>query len=196
MTTDMTNALERTKVHPSPAAGPTIHLLPGQWRATNNGEMLVTVLGSCVAVCLWDPYARIAGMNHFMLPGEAGADTIHEDAKFGVHSMELLIAALQKLGGTRAHLEAKVFGGGAVLASVSSAHIGERNAHFALEYLNREGIRILAQDLCGWHARKIMFDTAANHVHVKHITSTIHVAADEINFQAWTKPQYGTVELF
>ena len=192
----MRNALATATANPTQVAPKTIHLLPGGWQATNGGETLVTVLGSCVAACLWDPHVRVAGMNHFMLPGNRTADTIYDDAKFGVHSMELLITALQKLGAQRANLQAKVFGGGAVLECVSSAHIGERNAEFALEYLEREGIPVVGQDLRGRHARKIVFDTALNQVHVKHIRSTMHVASAERNLQAQTKPSTGTVELF
>jgi chemotaxis protein CheD len=173
-----------------------IHLSPGDWRTARNGERLVTVLGSCVAVCLWDPRLRIAGMNHFMLPGDPTAGTIYEDAKFGVHSMELLITALQKLGTQREHLEAKLFGGGAVLESVSSANVGTRNAEFALEYLEREGIPVVAQDLYGRHARKIVYDTAANRVHVKYLKAPLRLMAAEIDFQAQHKPPVGTVELF
>jgi chemotaxis protein CheD len=174
----------------------TIHLLPGDWKATNDGATLVTVLGSCVSACLWDPHARIAGMNHFMLPGESTRATIYEDAKFGVHSMELLITALQKLGAQRANLEAKVFGGGAVLECVSGAHIGERNAEFALEYLAREGIPVVSRDLCGPHARKIVYDTVANKVHVKHLRSSERVAPVEKALRETAKPTHGTVELF
>lgn len=191
----MTNALAPAATHPTQVAG-TIHLLPGQYRASVTGDTLVTVLGSCVAACLWDPQARVAGMNHFMLPGEKYSGSVHEDGKFGVHSMELLITALQQLGAQRSRLEAKVFGGGAVLSSVASAHVGERNAEFVLEYLSRERIPVVAQDLLGRHARKIVYETFSNRVHVKHVKSTIHAAAAEAEMIARPKPAYGTVDLF
>lgn len=205
----MTNTLARNRHRPTyvadassgavpPQGRPseTIHLLPGDWKATGDGETLITVLGSCVAACLWDPDTNVAGMNHFMLPGEATNGTHYDNAKFGVHSMELLITGLQKLGAQRSRLKAKLFGGGAIVEGISSVNIGERNADFALDYLKREGIPVVASDLCGPHARKIVFETSTNEVHVKHIKSTLRVAAAEVGYRRQTKPAVGTVELF
>lgn len=135
-----------------------IKLLPSQYYVTGAETAMVTVLGSCVAACLHDPYVQVAGMNHFMLPdiGEGGPE--RPDAmRYGTHAMAVLVRELQAAGARRDRLQAKVFGGAAVLPNMSSLNIGERNAEFVLRYLRREGISVQAQDLGGTRARRVAF---------------------------------------
>ena len=110
-------------------------ILPGEYFVSENGMLLVTVLGSFVAACIRDTDAGIGGMNHFMLPDEGGRDILGSSARYGTYAMEVLINHLLKLGARRNRLEAKVFGGGAVLTSLSSSNVGARNAEFVLDYL-------------------------------------------------------------
>lgn len=127
---------------------------PGELYASKRNILIVTVLGSCVSVCLLDPVARIGGMNHFMLPDRAGSGSIlSEPARYGAHAMEMLINNLLTMGAQRSRLQAKVFGAGRVLPGMTD--VGARNAQFALEYLKRESIPVKAQDVGGDHARKI-----------------------------------------
>src|SRR5688572_27285611 len=90
-----------------------VKILPGEYFVTNGDKMIVTVLGSCVAVCLRDKVIGIGGMNHFLLPsdGADGPGLLTESARYGVYAMELLINHLLKMGASRARMEAKVFGG-------------------------------------------------------------------------------------
>ena len=143
-----------------------IKILPGEFFVTTRDMLLVTVLGSCVAACIRDPERGIGGMNHFMLP-DGGAGAMSKSARYGGYAMELLVNELIKSGARRGALEAKVFGGGRVMASLSSANVGERNSEFVLDYLRQEGIPILAQDLQDRHARKIYFFPRAGRVLVK-----------------------------
>ena len=100
-------------------------MLPGEYFVHDEDLLIMTTLGSCIAACLWDRQRRIGGMNHFMLPegGGSGADA----GRYGGFAMELLINELIKRGATRATMEAKVFGGGAVIAGMNSINVGERN---------------------------------------------------------------------
>lgn len=141
-------------------------ILPGEFFVTTRDMLLVTVLGSCVAACIRDPERGIGGMNHFMLP-DGGAGAMSKSARYGGYAMELLVNELIKSGARRGALEAKVFGGGRVMASLSSANVGERNSEFVLDYLRQEGIPVLAQDLQDKHARKIYFFPRAGRVLVK-----------------------------
>lgn len=136
-----------------------VKLLPGEYYATRRGRLLVTVLGSCVSVCLRDRESGIGGMNHFMLPESLeGADSVvGKGARYGVNAMEILINQLLKLGARRSALEAKVFGGGHVLKGFGAGSVGHRNASFAVRFLRGENIPILAQDLLGDYPRKIYF---------------------------------------
>jgi chemotaxis protein CheD len=121
--------------------------------SAEENEVLTTVLGSCVSACIRDPVRRVGGMNHFLLPeGDALAGGA---MRYGVHAMERLINALLGRGAVRERLEAKLFGGANVMASLSG--VGWRNAEFAERFLEQEGIRIVGGDLRGSAPRRIQF---------------------------------------
>lgn len=137
-----------------------VKVLPGEHYVSTAGqEMIVTVLGSCVAACVWDSRLRIGGMNHFMLPDAHSDVPVDKAMRFGNFAMEQLINDILRRGGRRESLEIKVFGGGNVLPGVS-AHansVGDLNAQFVRDYLYEEGYRITAEDLGGPHPRRIHF---------------------------------------
>lgn len=178
-----------------------VKLLPGEYLAVRPGALLVTVLGSCVAVCLRDPASGVSGMNHFMLPRrrETGADD-PVSARFGVHAMELLINDMLKLGADRSRLEAKVFGAGAVLAGMERLAVGEMNACFVRDYLAREGIALAAEDLLGDTARKVYFFTSNGKVMVKRLLperlSTVFSEEERYRRALDQAGDGGAVELF
>jgi chemotaxis protein CheD len=129
-----------------------IHIIQGEYRVSADPDvMLTTLLGSCVAACLWDPLAGVGGMNHFLLPGEAGA----EGMRYGVHAMELLVNDIQRRGGRRERLTAKLFGGARLSEHLSD--VGHLNAAFAERFVRDEGIRVAGSSLRGEQARRIQF---------------------------------------
>jgi len=147
-----------------------IHI--GECHASRKPAVISTVLGSCVAVCLFDAECRIGGMNHILLPGEADMKHFDDAARYGINAMELLINRIMTLGGNRRRLVAKVFGGGHVLPAISKENgIGERNVAFALEFLANERIRVLCKDVGGTDSRRIYFHTDTNDVFLKRISS-------------------------
>ncbi|PCE30914.1 chemoreceptor glutamine deamidase CheD [Burkholderia ubonensis] len=155
---------------------PGVKLLPNEFYTTHDDMVLMTVLGSCVAACLHDPYAGIGGMNHFMLPDD-GADACaaaSESMRYGAYAMEVLINEMIKAGGRRERFEAKVFGGAAVLAGMTTINIGDRNADFVRRYLALERIRITAEDLQGVHPRKVAFMPHSGRAAVKKLRLQVH----------------------
>jgi chemotaxis protein CheD len=142
-------------------------ILPGEYFVTDQGMLLVTVLGSCVSACVRDPQLGIGGMNHFMLPDEGGREAFGRSARYGTYAMEVLINHLLKMGARRNRLEAKVFGGGAVMASLSSSNVGIKNAEFVLQYLKTESIPVVAKDLLDSYPRKIYYFPDSGRVLVK-----------------------------
>jgi len=122
-----------------------------------------TVLGSCVAACLFDEQTGVGGMNHFALP--VGNSDSRTAASFGVHAMELLINSIMKKGGDRRRLKAKLFGGAHVLQSAEK--IGEKNIRFIHEFLNTESIPVEAEYLGGYAAMQVWFETHTQRVRVK-----------------------------
>lgn len=178
-----------------------IKLLPADYVVTDRPVALVTLLGSCVAACLYDPVAALGGMNHFMLPGggnpTSGNDT---SARYGMNAMELLINDLLKRGAQRQRLMAKVFGGGNVLSGFYADPIGTRNARFVLEYLRAEGIPVAAQDLGDNQARKVCFFAQTGRALVRRLPATRDdgiVDAERALYGRLTRaPASGGVELF
>jgi chemotaxis protein CheD len=179
-----------------------IKILPGEYFVTNGDKMIVTVLGSCVAVCLRDKVAGIGGMNHFLLPND-GSDApglLTESARYGVYAMELLINHLLKMGASRERMEAKVFGGGNVLRGLTVNNVGQRNAEFVLDYLYTERIPVVAKDLLDEYPRKVYFFPDSGKVLVKKIKSlhntTIIDRESEYRMRVKFTPKSGGVELF
>lgn len=131
---------------------------PGEFYSSNEKIIISTILGSCVAVALFDPVTRRSGLNHFMLPGSFQSKNLfqEESGRYGMYAMELLINDMLKQGARRDRLQAKVFGGGHVLHQTSTGSIPESNVRFALAFLETEQIPILTQDLGGTEARKIL----------------------------------------
>ncbi|MFT4099695.1 MAG: chemoreceptor glutamine deamidase CheD [Burkholderiaceae bacterium] len=134
-----------------------IKLMPGEYGVSTSGQMLTTVLGSCVSACIRDVRLGLGGMNHFMLPDADTTEVVSVAARYGVFAMETLINHLLKLGAQRSSLEAKVFGGGAVLEGMNHINVGDRNAAFALDYLRTERIPVTGSDLGNVHPRKVLF---------------------------------------
>ena len=175
-------------------------ILPGEYFVSNQGILLVTVLGSCVAACVRDVEAGIGGMNHFMLPDEGGRDTAGTSARYGSYAMEVLINHLLKLGARRNRLEAKVFGGGAVMASLASSNVGARNAEFVLRYLKTEKIPVVAKDLLDSYPRKVYYFSQTGRVLVKKLhrvhNETLFTRERDYKQRLSGEPMAGDVELF
>lgn len=174
-----------------------IRILPADYLATDQPVALVTLLGSCVAACLYDPALALGGMNHFMLPGGDVNDAT--SARYGVNAMELLINALLKRGARRQRLLAKVFGGGNVLSGFHSDPIGTRNAGFVVDYLAAERIPVVASDLGDNQARKVCFFVQTGRSLVKRLPATREGVVDTeraLYGRLARTPASGSVELF
>ena len=177
-------------------------ILPGEYYYTSKDMLIVTVLGSCVSACIRDRVTGLGGMNHFMLP-DGGADAgspVSASARYGTYAMEVLINDLLKAGARRDNLEAKVFGGGAVLKGFTAINVGERNAAFVQSFLKNEKIRIVAEDLNDIYPRKVYFFPKTGKVLVKKLMQTHNdTLAQRENAYAdrlKSKPVAGEVELF
>lgn len=180
-------------------------ILPGEFYVSLHGEMIVTVLGSCVSACIRDRVRGIGGMNHFMLPMQGehsseqwGTSAVSSASRYGNWAMEFLINEVLKAGGKRGDLEVKIFGGGAVLSNMTD--IGQRNVAFVKYYLAKEGLPIVAMDAGGIYPRKVLYFPDTGSVKVRKLTSTRNETIitrerayiKDIN----TQPKDGDVELF
>jgi chemotaxis protein CheD len=177
-------------------------ILPGEYYYTHKDMLIVTVLGSCVSACIRDRVSGLGGMNHFMLP-DGGSDNnspVSASARYGTYAMEVLINSLLKSGARRDNLEAKVFGGGAVLKGFTAMNVGERNAAFVQTFLKNERIRIVAEDLNDIYPRKVYFFPRTGKVLVKKLMQSHNdtLAKREIEYASRLKvqPVAGEIELF
>lgn len=152
-------------------------IAPGESLVSRGDLVITTLLGSCVAACLFDAGRGVAGMNHFMLSNRRYAHdmpySITEAGRYGIHSMELLINALMRHGARREQIRAKVFGGASILTSRDEVGnfscVGSVNCDFIRNFLKNEGIPLLAEDLGGGLGRVIYFDTRDHSVYVRKI---------------------------
>jgi chemotaxis protein CheD len=147
-----------------------VKVLPGEYFVDERDLLIMTTLGSCIAACLWDRQAGIGGLNHFLLPdggGEGG-----DRGRYGAYAMELLINRMMKRGASRRNLEAKVFGGGQVVAGMDSLNVGERNTRFVLDYLKTERIPVVSKDVLDIYPRKVCFLPASGKAMVKRLAPT------------------------
>ncbi|GAB1432899.1 chemoreceptor glutamine deamidase CheD [Spirochaetota bacterium] len=163
----------------------TIH--PGEYYMSQKDIIIATVLGSCISVSLWDLRLAHGGINHFMLPGNLnGIDMIKSpNAKYGMYAMELLYNELLKAGSRKADIRAKVFGGASILRMKSGIMtIPQDNIDFALNYLNKEQIPVIARDTGGVQARKIFFFVKSGKVLLKRIAGSMlkTVSKEEENY--------------
>ncbi|CAD5372345.1 putative chemoreceptor glutamine deamidase CheD 1 [Rubrivivax sp. A210] len=155
-----------------------VKVLPGEFFVYDQDILIMTTLGSCIAACLYDRDKRVGGMNHFLLPdGGSGGDS----GRYGSFAMDQLIGELVKRGATRATMEAKVFGGGAVISGMSTINVGERNTAFVLEYLRTERISVVSKDVLDIYPRKVCFLPHSGKAMVKRLASanTEALAAQE-----------------
>ncbi|MCB8874941.1 chemotaxis protein CheD [Acidisoma silvae] len=137
-----------------------IHVVQGEQHVSNHPDaMLTTILGSCIAACLWDPVSGYGGMNHFLLPGVDSRPPDARDAgpsaRYGAHAMELLVNALLAAGARRQNLRAKLFGGARMIQGLTD--IGHLNADFAETFLRTEGITFDGGSLRGQFGRRVQF---------------------------------------
>ncbi len=144
-------------------------LYPGMLIAGEEPGTITTILGSCIAVCLWDPTLRAGGMNHYLLPYWNGDGL--QTPKYGNIAITMLIDKMISIGCRRENLQAKVFGGASMLDnSCAFLNIGERNIMLADTALSESGIAVAGRNVGGNQGRKIMFMTDSGDVFMKKIT--------------------------
>jgi chemotaxis protein CheD len=173
-------------------------LHPGDYYVGAAGELLGTVLGSCIAACIRDARLAIGGMNHFMLPTQQGegssaaAGSAWPSTRFGDVAMERLIGELLRRGARLANLEVKLVGGAKVLDALSD--VGASNIQFARDYVRSRGLTVLGEDLGDRYPRKVFYDPGSGAVRVKRLPrSGQYQLAEQVRYMR--TPGRGTDEI-
>jgi chemotaxis receptor (MCP) glutamine deamidase CheD len=157
------------RLPPATAGLPRITIHIGGVQASREPVVYDTVLGSCIAACLYDPVAGVGGMNHFMLPEGDNPDN-PTSARYGVHAMELLIREVMRFGGDRRRFQAKIFGGGHVLNIRKTLDgISRRNIEFVHRFLDTERIPVMGEDIGGFQARRVLFQPHNGLSYIRHL---------------------------
>lgn len=176
---------------------------PGQW-AVEERRPIATLLGSCVAVCLYDPKLRFGGVNHFMLPIRTrSTDSEYDSLLRGDYAMEVLVNAMLAKGAQKQRMIAKAFGGGNVVSSLRKS-IGDGNISFTRCWLEREGIALVSSDFGGSWARKVIFQPDSGDAYCKRIqpsqAEVSQVAQEEVKYEnsllGPSTPRENKIELF
>jgi chemotaxis protein CheD len=179
---------------PAQCADQCIHVSQGDWFVTTDANlMLTTILGSCVAACMYDPVARVGGMNHFLLPKAEYQNASCEEERNAVHLMELLVNGLMQRGARRERLEVKLFGGARLMGGLSD--VGAHNADFAERFIRAEGIRYVGGSLRGTKARRIQYWPISGRARQTYVTDA-HVVAPKVPRLSPPPAKSGDVELF
>jgi chemotaxis protein CheD len=151
---------------------PVHFLYPAELFVSKTPHQINTILGSCVAVCLFDPVLKIGGINHYMLPYWNGQGLA--SPKYGNIAIEKLLDKLISLGSNKNNLKAKIFGGGEVIETqVVQFHIGARNIEVAKLLLEEKKIPIISSSVGGKLGRKIEFITSTGEVRQKYVQKTL-----------------------
>ncbi len=178
----------------------TARIQPGEFYVTREGELISTLLGSCISVCIRDPALGLGGMNHFLLPQlpDTGATSTTTGLRYGRFAMVRLVSEILRYGGQRQRLEAKLAGGGRIISGMSD--IGRLNAAFARDWLASEGIPTLAEDTGGDRPRKVLYDPITGAMKVKklHRPQDCSIARREQRYHLdlHRQPPEGDVKLF
>lgn len=168
--------------------------------SSSPNEVIVTVLGSCIAVCMHDPVAGCGGMNHFLLPEDLGGHTGLPglSMRYGSYSIERLVNTLISKGARRERLVAKVFGGANVITA--SSNVGHRNADFVEAYLQREQLKVTGRSLRGNQARKIRFFPTTGKIQMtylgKDVVQAVLHSEDQLRRTPGVSAKAGSVEIF
>jgi chemotaxis protein CheD len=172
-----------------------ITIIQGESQVSNDTKVVfTTILGSCVAACLFDPDARVGGINHFLLAEPSGEELdARSMQRYGVHAMEVLINAMLAKGASRRHLRARIYGGATMHSSFRD--IGGSNSRFARQFLRDEQIALVAEDVGGFSARRVEFRPALGLSRCRVVTDT-HVPRGVIGNPALPPPTLGDVEFF
>ncbi len=183
----------------SPARRRKINIVQGEHHVANDPDvMLTTILGSCVAACLYDPVAALGGMNHFLLPGDRPGTDLGQGGgamRYGAYSMELLVNGLLREGAQRHRLRAKLFGGARMLKGLTD--VGDANAAFAERFLREEGISVVGGSLRGDRGRRIQFwPTTGRAQQIEFGTGEDAIFNAESRIAPVALPASGSLELF
>ncbi|MCP8937826.1 chemoreceptor glutamine deamidase CheD [Alsobacter sp. SYSU M60028] len=201
---DPSPAQPRRAFHDAASGSTLVSVAPGgHYVTSDSNEIVVTLLGSCVAACARDTVSGVGGLNHFLLPtGDVHdrAQGSDEAMRFGDYAMETLLNSIYRKGGQRGRIEFKIFGGARVLGGSSLLKIGEQNIAFVEKFLRTEGFPIVSRSVGGTAPRRLRFHPATGKAFVQELdrTTAANVTHEEETYSSRLRRRApaGEVEFF
>jgi chemotaxis protein CheD len=147
-----------------------VFLHPGQFYFGGSSAQIGTLLGSCIAICLWHPILKIGGMCHFVLPNAHDPKSIGLDGRYAEDAMEMFRQSVRMKNTTMKEYHGLIYGGGNMVMGLAKADedtIGMRNAGVAMELLAADKVAIMVVDVGETWSRRISFNVATGEVNVK-----------------------------
>ena len=148
-----------------------IFLRPGEFHWGDTDTRIRTILGSCVAICLWHPKLKIGGMCHYLLPTRrVKPEGAPPDPRYGDEAMELIIAEIEKINTRPKDYHVKVFGGANMFSEIvadGSINVGSKNVTLAEELIEKHGFQLMAKNVAGTEHRSILLDLWSGDVWMK-----------------------------
>jgi chemotaxis protein CheD len=170
----------KSDFHALPEGGREVYLQPGDWFWGEDRVRIKTLLGSCVAICVWHPRLKVGGMTHCLLPtrdflaakGDAAASVTDSElsGRYVDEALEIFFRQMRRAGTRPQDFVVKVFGGGKMFEFVDKTGItvGERNLQMMRTILEREGMEIAAQHVGGTGHRHVIFELWSGDCWVRH----------------------------
>jgi chemotaxis protein CheD len=151
----------------------TVYLHPGELCISRKPRKVITVLGSCVSVTMFNPRSGTGGICHGTLPrcrakGECSKSCI-EAFKFMDCVIPYMLGRFREYGIANNKIEIKLFGGADTLMSKSSNTIGSQNIKITLDIMGAENLRVIAADVGDSFGRKLIFFSHTGEVFIKRL---------------------------
>jgi two-component system chemotaxis response regulator CheB len=148
-----------------------VFILPGEYFISKQPHLISTLLGSCVAVCLYSPSHKFGGMNHYMLPTSPNKE---RSGKYGDYAINVLFQFFERTLGTLNGLQAIISGGANVITPISTgAQIGQKNLDIARQLLKKNNIPIIKENLGGTVGLKLHYQNWDNNLKVEYMDKKV-----------------------
>jgi chemotaxis protein CheD len=161
---------EKLQPSDSPKGAKEVYLQPGEYFWGDEINRIKTLLGSCVAICVWHPVRKLGGMSHCLLPTRGKDRALELSGRYVDETFDIFFTEMNRHATLRKDYQVKIFGGGNMfeLADKSGISVGEKNLRMMREIMGRESMQIAAQHVGGKGHRNVIFELWSGACWVRH----------------------------
>jgi chemotaxis protein CheD len=155
---------------------PIIYLKPGEIHFSHEPSKIITILGSCVSIIMYNKYKRIGAICHAVMPSLEMAMTNKRSVKDAFQyvdsSVEWMLSRFEEFGIKRGDIEVKIFGGAEIFfdnKKSSNIAVGRKNVEAAVRIIKHKELKLRAWNVGGNKGRKLIFHTDTGEVFTKFV---------------------------